>query len=79
MILVQNSPHYVNIMTFESILSVFLFKKMFEHGNIHVYSPGARTDNPLGTMYFIYINLLSICLLPAIFPPVHCIREIRSQ
>ena len=26
MLLVQNSLHYVNIMTFESILGVFLFK-----------------------------------------------------
>ena len=32
-------------------LAVATAKKMFENGNIHVYSPGARADNPLGTMF----------------------------
>ena len=28
-------------------------EKMFQyHGNIHVYSPGAGADNPLGPKYF---------------------------
>ena len=45
-------------------------KKMFEYyGHIHVYSSGTGADNPLGQFFFIIINLLSICILPASFPP----------
>ena len=27
------------------------------NGHIHVYSPGAGTDNPLGLFFFHYLNL----------------------
>ena len=36
--------------------------------HIHVYNPGAGADNPQGTKFFITINRLSICILPASFP-----------
>ena len=51
-------------------------EKMFEYyGHIHVqvYSPGSEADNPLSTFFFLYINLLSICILPASFPPFNYI------
>ena len=45
---------------------------MFEYYDLiymHAYSQGAGAENPLGTLFFININLLSICILPASFPP----------
>ena len=47
---------------------------MFEYfDHIDVYSPGAGADNPLGSKFFSYINLLSPCILPASFPPFNYI------
>ena len=51
-----------------------LEKKIFKYyGHIHVYSPGVGADNPLRTFFSININLLSICIFPASFPPFHYI------
>ena len=41
---------------------------MFEnYGHVHVYSPRAGADNPLGTDFLININILSIYPFPASF------------
>ena len=44
--------------------------EIFEYyGNIHVYCPGARADQPLGSkVYFRFIYLQSICPFSANFP-----------
>ena len=59
---------------------------MFEYYvRIHVYYPGAGADNPPGDIFFININLLSICKLPASIPhlitfhqfsPFKCIEDL---
>ena len=38
------------------------------NGHVHVYSPGAGADNPLGSIFFKNINLLLIKPFAASFP-----------
>ena len=45
---------------------------MFEKsGYVHVYSPGAGADNPLGSNFFIDSIIQSILSFAARFPPLN--------
>ena len=64
------------------VLQAISEKKMFEYYSdihVHVNSPGVGADNPLRTKCFININILSICLFPAVCPSNHILTIFPIQ
>ena len=57
-------------MQFALICQVVSEKMLENNGHIRLYSPGAGTDNPLGS-FFININCLLIWSFPASFFPLY--------
>ena len=78
--LLNDAPHSL------ALIGQAVSEKVFEYdGHIHIYCPWIGADNPLGKNVFIYIKILSICIVLArfpnlikfyYFPPIKCICDL---